>query len=45
MGLVWFGELVIPYAMLAVGFSLALIVYYLVWKYIVGFFNQVLGIA
>ena len=44
-GLVWFHELVIPYAVLAVGFPLALIVYYLVWKYIVRFFNEVLGIA
>jgi len=44
-GLVWFHEIVIPYAVLAGVFSLALIAYYLVWKYLVGFFNQVLGIA
>jgi len=44
-GLVWFHTVTIPYAVLAVGFSLALIAYYLVWKYLVGFFNQVLGIA
>ena len=44
-GLVWFHEIVVPYAVLAGIFSLALIAYYLVWKYLVGFFNQVLGIA
>ncbi len=26
-------------------FPVALVVYYLVWKYVVGFFNEVLGIA
>jgi hypothetical protein len=44
-GLVWFHEITVPYAFLATGFCLALIAYYLVWKYLVGFFNQVLGIA
>jgi len=44
-GLVWFHEIVVPYGFLAAGFSLALIAYYLVWKYLVGFFNEVLGIA
>ena len=44
-GLVWFHEIVVPYHFLAVGFTLALIAYYLVWKYLVGFFNEVLGIA
>jgi hypothetical protein len=44
-GLVWFQQVVVPYAFLAVGFSCALIAYYLVWKYLVGFFNEVLGIA
>jgi len=44
-GLVWFQQIVVPYAFLAVGFSFALIAYYLVWKYLVGFFNEVLGIA
>jgi hypothetical protein len=29
----------------AVGFPVALIAYYLVWKHVVGFFNQMLGIA
>ena len=44
-GLVWFHEVVIPYAVLLGAFCLALIAYYLVWKYLVRFFNEVLGIA
>jgi hypothetical protein len=44
-GLVWFDKIGIPYALLVVVFSFALIAYYLVWKYLVGFFNQVLGIS
>jgi hypothetical protein len=42
---VYFHEIKVPYAFFAVGFTFALIFYYLVWKYLVGFFNQVLGIA
>lgn len=42
---VYFHEIQVPYAFFAVGFPFALIIYYLVWKYLVGFFNQVLGIA
>lgn len=44
-GLVYFREFTLPYSHLALAFCLALIIYYLVWKYLVGFFNQVLGIA
>jgi len=44
-GLVWFHVVVVPYAFITIGFCFALIAYYLVWKYIVGFFNMVLGIA
>jgi hypothetical protein len=44
-GLVWFQQIAIPYGVFATGFCLALVAYYLVWKYLVGFFNQVLGIA
>jgi hypothetical protein len=44
-GLVWFHEVAIPYALVALGFSFALTAYYLVWKYLVSFFNEVLGIA
>jgi hypothetical protein len=42
---VYFHEIQVPYAFFLIGFTFALIVYYLVWKYLVGFFNQVLGIA
>jgi hypothetical protein len=41
----WFGVITIPYAWVAVCFAGALAGYYLVWKYIVGFLNRVLGIA
>ena len=44
-GLLLSHEFVIPYAIPALGFCFALIAYYLVWKYLVGFFNEVLGIA
>lgn len=44
-GIVYFHRITVPYGFFAAGFSFALIVYYLVWKYLVGFFNQVLGIA
>ena len=35
----------VPYVFIACGFCAALAAYYLVWKYIVGFLNRVLGIA
>jgi len=44
-GLVYFQAFTVPYAYFAAGFTFALIAYYLVWKYLIGFFNQVLGIA
>lgn len=44
-GLVYFGVAEIHYTFLAMMFSGALIVYYLVWKYLIGFFNQIVGIA
>ncbi len=44
-GLVWFHDIVVPYYLLGAGFCFALIAYYLVWKYLVGLFNEVLGIA
>jgi hypothetical protein len=43
--IVYFRAINVPYAFIAIGFTVALIFYYLVWKYLVGFFNQVLGIA
>ncbi len=42
--LVYFG-VAVPYAFLAMVFPVALIVYYLVWKYLIGFFNRIVGIA
>jgi len=44
-GVVWFHACAVPYALIAPCFLAALAVYYLVWKYIVGFLNRVLGIA
>lgn len=44
-GIVYFQEITLPYPYFGLGFCFALIVYYLVWKYLVGFFNHVLGIA
>jgi|SRR5579863_8862768 len=35
----------VPYAFIAVGFCCGVAAYYLVWKYIVGFLNRMLGIA
>jgi hypothetical protein len=44
-GLIWFQACTISYAWLAPGFLVAMAVYYLVWKYIVGYLDRVLGIA
>lgn len=44
-GITWFQAYEIPYAFLAVVFPAAVAGYYLVWKYIVGMLNRVLGIA
>jgi hypothetical protein len=44
-GLMCFEQLIVPYQYVAVVFAIGLILYYLIWKYLVGFFNQVLGIA
>jgi len=44
-GVTWFHALYVPYAWIAPAFLAALAGYYLVWKYIVGFLNRVLGIA
>src|ERR1700733_9791316 len=41
----WFDAISVPYALIAAGSCFAVAVYYLVWKYIVGFLNAVLGIA
>jgi hypothetical protein len=44
-GLVWFQACTVPYALVVPGFLVAMAAYYLVWKYIVGNLNRVLGIA
>ena len=43
-GFTYFG-VEIHYASLAIVFPVALVIYYLVWKYLIGFFNNVVGIA
>jgi hypothetical protein len=44
-GITWFAAITAPYSLIGPWFVVVLAVYYLVWKYIVGFLNQVLGIA
>jgi hypothetical protein len=44
-GLVYFGVVEVHYVYLAPLFPAVLIIYYLVWKYLIGFFNQVAGIG
>jgi hypothetical protein len=44
-GVTWFQACEVPYALIAPIFLAALAGYYLVWKYIVGFLNGVMGIA
>jgi hypothetical protein len=44
-GVTWFHGIYVPYALIAPCFLAALAGYYLVWKYVVGFVNRVLGIA
>jgi hypothetical protein len=44
-GVTWFQTCHVPYTLIAVGFVAGVAAYYLVWKYIVGSLNRVLGIA
>jgi hypothetical protein len=44
-GLVWFEACHVPYLLVAAVFLAAVALYYLVWKYIVGGVNRVLGIG
>jgi hypothetical protein len=41
----WFGALSVRYVVLLTGFCIEVVFYYLLWKYIVTFFNETLGIA
>jgi len=42
---IYFGVLKVHFAHVAMVFPVVLVVYYLVWKYLIGFFNRVEGIA
>ena len=44
-GFVLFEAITIQYTFVATAFLCGLLVYYLVWKHLVGFFNELLGIA
>jgi hypothetical protein len=44
-GFTYFDVVEIHYVHVALGFTVVLVVYYLIWKYLIGFFNQVAGIA
>jgi hypothetical protein len=42
---IYFGVVNIHFAQVAMVFPAVLVVYYLVWKYLIGFFNRIEGIA
>jgi hypothetical protein len=44
-GFIWFRAISVPYSVLIPWFIAAVVIYYLVWKYVVRFLNQVLGLA
>jgi hypothetical protein len=44
-GVTWFHAISVPYFLIVPWFLASVVVYYLAWKYVVGFLNQVLGIA
>ena len=44
-GVTWFHTAYLPYVWVAPCFLAALIAYYLLWKYVVGFLNRTLGLA
>ncbi|HEY6389421.1 MAG TPA: hypothetical protein VIX91_27375 [Candidatus Acidoferrum sp.] len=44
-GLLCFGVVEIYYVHVAITFATVLVFYYLVWKYLIGFFNRVAGIS
>ncbi len=44
-GLVYFNAFRVGYGLLALAVGVALVIYYLVWKYFVNFFNELMGIA
>jgi hypothetical protein len=44
-GVTWFQAISVPYALVGLWFLAVVVVYYLIWKYIVGFLNRLLGVA
>jgi hypothetical protein len=44
-GVTWFQAISVPYSLVVLWFLGAVVLYYLVWKYVVGYLNQVLGVA
>jgi len=44
-GFIYFDVVEIHYVHVVLAFTAVLIIYYLVWKYLIGFFNRVMGIA
>ena len=44
-GFMYFGAVEIHYTFIGIAFPAALIVYYLVWKYLIGFVNRAVGLA
>ncbi len=44
-GFTYFGAVEIHYTFIAIVFPAALIVYYLVWKYLIGFVNRAVGLT
>ncbi len=44
-GIVYFHQIHVNYGIVGLGICVAVTLYYLVWKYFVNFFNEVLGIA
>jgi hypothetical protein len=41
----WFNALTVSYALIALFLAVGITVYYLVWKYVVGYVNRMLGIG
>jgi hypothetical protein len=44
-GIYYFHYVTIPYSTIALVFPLPVIIYYLVWKYLIGFLTRLLGIG
>ena len=44
-GITWFHNVTAPYSLVGPLFLTGTVIYYLVWKYLVGFLNEELGIA